>query len=246
MIQAAQHVIRDGAPTSGALAPGSEILEGLRGRHYNAVKRAIDVAAASLLLVLLSPVFAAVAIAVKLDSPGPVIFVHERMGTRRVRRGGHAYWKLTPFRVFKFRSMLLKADQSVHEQHVAAVLSGQITNGTIKLQDDERITRVGRVLRKVSLDELPQLINVLRGEMSLVGPRPVPAYEVNRYGADYAQRFTALPGMSGLWQVRGRCALPFRAMISCDLEYVANPTIRKDLAIMVRTVPAVLSGKGAG
>jgi lipopolysaccharide/colanic/teichoic acid biosynthesis glycosyltransferase len=247
MIQAAQHVIRDGAPRSGALAPGSEILEGPRGRHYNAVKRAIDVAAASLLLVLLSPVLAAVATAVKLDSPGPVLFVHERVGTRRVRRRGHPSWKLRPFRVFKFRSMLLEADPSVHEQHVAAVLNGQIADAkTIKLQDDERITRVGRVLRKASLDELPQLINVLRGEMSLVGPRPVPAYEVNRYGADYAQRFTALPGMSGLWQVRGRCALPFRAMISCDLEYVANPTILKDLAIMVRTVPAVLSGKGAG
>ena len=244
MIHATQHRKRAGAPPPGF----PEIPEGRRGRHYNAVKRAIDVTVASLLLVLLSPLLAAVATAVKVDSPGPVLFVQERVGTRRVRRSGRVYWTLRPFRVFKFRSMLKDADESVHEQHVAAVTNGQISsNGkTIKLQHDERITRVGHVLRKASLDELPQLFNVLRGEMSLVGPRPVPAYEVDRYGADHAQRFTALPGMSGLWQVRGRCALPFQAMISCDLEYVANPTILKDLAIMVRTVPAVLSGKGAG
>ena len=117
---------------------------------------------------------------------------------------------------------------------------------SIKLEGDPRITRVGRYLRRASIDELPQLINVLRGEMSLVGPRPVPLYEFARYRHEHMSRFTVLPGISGLWQVRGRCALSFWEMVSCDLEYAENQSLWMDLKIMVRTLPAVVSMRGAG
>ena len=234
------------SPTRTALSRFSALPEGPRGSHYHLVKRCIDVTLATALLVFLSPLIVAVVLAVKLDSRGPVLFAQERVGTRRVVRNGRARWELRPFTVYKFRTMAAEADEAVHERHLAALTNGHVSGATTKLQYDERVTGVGRVLRKTSIDELPQLVNVLRGEMSLVGPRPVPLYEVDGYRPEYAPRFTALPGMTGLWQVRGRCALPFREMFACDLEYVASPTIRKDLVIIIRTVPAVLSGKGAG
>jgi lipopolysaccharide/colanic/teichoic acid biosynthesis glycosyltransferase len=218
---------------------------------YTSVKRTLDVAISLALLVLLSPLLVITAAAIRIDSRGPILFTQERMGTRRLRQDGSTYWRLRIFRLYKFRSMTVDADSAVHELHIAA-MAGQDNDAnaqgvtSIKLRRDPRITRVGRYLRVTSIDELPQLINVLRGEMSLVGPRPVPLYEFARYRPEHLRRFTVLPGISGLWQVRGRCDLSFWEMVSCDLEYAEKPTFWGDLRIMLRTLPAVVSGRGAG
>jgi lipopolysaccharide/colanic/teichoic acid biosynthesis glycosyltransferase len=218
---------------------------------YHNAKRATDLVLTALLLIVLAPLLAITAVAVKLDSPGPILFSQERIGTRRVRRDGMTRWRLEPFKFFKFRSMIADADSGIHERHIAAIAnrpakSGPSDTGPIKLERDPRITRVGRYLRLTSIDELPQLINVLRGEMSLVGPRPVPLYEFARYRPEHMRRFTVLPGISGLWQVRGRCALSFWEMVSCDLEYADEQSFWTDLKIMVRTIPALVSTRGAG
>ena len=218
---------------------------------YHNAKRATDLVLTALLLIVLAPLLAITAVAVKLDSPGPILFSQERIGTRRVRRDGMTRWRLEPFKFFKFRSMIADADSGVHERHIAAMAnrpakSGPSDTGPIKLERDPRITRVGRYLRLTSIDELPQLINVLRGEMSLVGPRPVPLYEFARYRPEHMRRFTVLPGISGLWQVRGRCALSFWEMVSYDLEYADKQSFWTDLKIMVRTIPALVSTRGAG
>ena len=218
---------------------------------YHNAKRATDLVLTALLLIVLAPLLAITAVTVKLDSPGPILFSQERIGTRRVRRDGMTRWRLEPFKFFKFRSMIADADSGVHERHIAAMAnrpakSGPSDTGPIKLERDPRITRVGRYLRLTSIDELPQLINVLRGEMSLVGPRPVPLYEFARYRPEHMRRFTVLPGISGLWQVRGRCALSFWEMVSCDLEYADKQSFWTDLKIMVRTIPALVSTRGAG
>jgi lipopolysaccharide/colanic/teichoic acid biosynthesis glycosyltransferase len=217
---------------------------------YPIAKRTTDLVLAAVLLVILAPLLVIIAVAVKLDSRGPILFSQERVGTRWVRRDGMTRWRLELFKVYKFRSMIADADSGVHERHVAAMANRPAKSGpstrSIKLEGDERITRVGRYLRLTSIDELPQLINVLRGEMSFVGPRPVPLYELARYRPEHMRRFTVLPGISGLWQVRGRCALSFWEMVSCDLEYADKQSFWTDLKIMVRTIPAVVSTRGAG
>jgi lipopolysaccharide/colanic/teichoic acid biosynthesis glycosyltransferase len=218
---------------------------------YPSAKRATDLLLTAVLLIVLAPLLVITAVAVKLDSRGPILFSQERVGTRRVRRDGSTRWRLELFKVYKFRSMLADADSGVHERHIAAMAnrparSDPAGTTSIKLERDPRITRVGRYLRLTSIDELPQLINVLRGEMSLVGPRPVPLYELARYRPEHMRRFTVLPGISGLWQIRGRCALPFWEMVACDLEYVDKQSLWMDLKIMLRTIPAVVSTRGAG
>jgi lipopolysaccharide/colanic/teichoic acid biosynthesis glycosyltransferase len=218
---------------------------------YPIAKRTTDLVLTALLLIVLAPLLAITAVAVKLDSRGPILFSQERVGTRWVRRDGMTRWRLELFKVYKFRSMIADADSGVHERHIAAMASRPAKSGpsdttSIKLERDVRITRVGRYLRLTSIDELPQLINVLRGEMSLIGPRPVPPYELARYRPEHMRRFTVLPGISGLWQVRGRCALSFWEMVSCDLEYADKQSFWTDLKIMVRTIPAVVSTRGAG
>src|SRR5438552_10167154 len=149
---------------------------------YHLLKRCVDVFGAGLLLIVLSPVLALIAILIKLDSPGPVIFKQERVGARRRTNVGVANWEIHHFRMFKFRSMVHNADQSAHQAYIKAFAEGRIEQGAsgakFKMTKDRRVTRVGQILRRTSLDELPQLVNVLRGEMSLVGPRPVPTYEV--------------------------------------------------------------------
>jgi lipopolysaccharide/colanic/teichoic acid biosynthesis glycosyltransferase len=229
---------------------GTEGFSAASRTFYPIAKRATDVVLTTVLLTVLAPLLAITAAAVKLDSPGPVLFSQERIGTRRVRQDGRTRWRLERFKLYKFRSMIVDADPGVHERHIAAIAnpeeSGPSGTNSIKLERDPRITRVGRYMRVTSIDELPQLINVLRGEMSLVGPRPVPPYELARYGPEHMQRFTVLPGISGLWQVRGRCALPFWEMVSCDLEYAEKQSLWTDLKIMVRTLPAVISMRGAG
>lgn len=221
-----------------------------RRLRYYATKRCIDIVLSCAALVLLSPVLVVIALAIKLDSPGPVIFAHERVGARLRRRGSTAAWEIRPFRFYKFRSMVHNADESLHRAHIAAYANGQVRRGPgkggFKLTGDPRVTRVGRFLRATSLDELPQLVNVLKGDMSLVGPRPVPTYEVEHYEPWHFERLAALPGITGLWQVTGRCALTFDEMIALDLEYVRNQSTALDLKILARTVPAVLRGTGAG
>jgi lipopolysaccharide/colanic/teichoic acid biosynthesis glycosyltransferase len=242
-----------GTPAQGSLLDlhGAEGFGAASRTVYPIAKRTTDLLLAALLLIVFAPLLLIAAVAVKLESRGPILFSQERVGTRRVRRSGITRWRLEPFKVYKFRSMNADADSSVHERHIAAVADRPAQSGpsdveSIKLEHDPRITRVGRYLRLTSIDELPQLINVVRGEMSLVGPRPVPLYEFARYRPEHMRRFTVLPGISGLWQVRGRCALSFWEMVANDLEYAENQSIWMDLKIMLRTVPAVLSMRGAG
>ena len=242
-----------GVPAQGDLLElhGAEGFSAASRSHYPIAKRTTDLFITVLLLIVLAPLLVVSAVAVKLDSRGPILFSQERVGTRRVRRGGKTRWRLEVFKVYKFRSMIADADPGVHERHIAAIANRSAKSGpsdttSIKLEGDPRITRVGRYLRRASIDELPQLINVLRGEMSLVGPRPVPLYEFARYRPEHMPRFTVLPGISGLWQVRGRCVLSFWEMVSCDLEYAENQSLWMDLKIMVQTLPAVVSMRGAG
>ncbi len=218
---------------------------------FFAVKRCLDVLVAVVLLLVLAPLLLLVALAIVLETPGPVLFSQERAGSRRRTAGGTTTWEARPFRVYKFRTMVPNAGSGAHEAHVRAFVEGRIewANGAgaaFKLRSDPRVTRVGRLLRKTSIDELPQLVNVLRGEMSLVGPRPVPLYEAELYGARERERFHALPGITGLWQVNGRCDLSFEEMIRLDLEYVRRRSLALDLCILARTLPAVLSTRGAG
>jgi lipopolysaccharide/colanic/teichoic acid biosynthesis glycosyltransferase len=218
---------------------------------YFAVKRCIDVVLSSILLLLLSPLMLLIVIAIRLDSPGPIIFGQERVGVRRRSDKESSRWEVRSFRFYKFRSMATDADSSLHEAHIASYVSGQLEGNSsgkskFKLPSDPRITRVGRILRKSSLDELPQLVNVLKGDMSLVGPRPVPLYEVAHYQEWHYERLTALPGITGLWQVNGRCDLSFDEMIRLDLEYSRHQSLKTDAWILILTIPAVLRARGAG
>jgi lipopolysaccharide/colanic/teichoic acid biosynthesis glycosyltransferase len=149
----------------------------------------------------------------------------------------------------KFRTMRWRADEAVHVEHVAAFVRGDLptgANGWAKLDADPRITRVGGLLRATSLDELPQLLNVVAGQMSLVGPRPVPLYEVDCYPSERCLgRLGALPGVTGTWQVHGRSSVAFEQMIEMDLDYVAHPSLRRDLALLVLTVPSIMRRRGA-
>jgi lipopolysaccharide/colanic/teichoic acid biosynthesis glycosyltransferase len=153
------------------------------------------------------------------------------------------------FPCVKFRSMTHGADQSVHQALAAAFVEGRVApaehGATVKLTDDPRVTRVGKVLRKTSLDELPQLWNVLRGDMSLVGPRPVPTYEAAKYQAPHWQRLTVSPGLTGLWQVQGRGQVSFDTMLAMDVAYIQNQSFWLDIKILFLTVGVILSGRGA-
>jgi lipopolysaccharide/colanic/teichoic acid biosynthesis glycosyltransferase len=219
-----------------------------RDFYFNC-KRAMDVVLSACLLVLLSPLILLIAVLIKLDTPGPVFFVQERVGSRRESRAGRAFWVLRKFRLYKFRSMLHKADQSLHETYIRDFVKGKLLDASAgskrKLTNDSRVTRVGRLLRKTSLDELPQLWNVLKGDMSLVGPRPVPEYEVELYEQSHYERLTALPGITGLWQVKGRGQVSFQEMVSMDVDYARRASFWLDLKLLALTIPAVLRGRGA-
>jgi lipopolysaccharide/colanic/teichoic acid biosynthesis glycosyltransferase len=225
-------------------------LSGGSGPLYYSCKRCMDVVLALLLLGLLSPLLLLIAVLIKLDSPGPIVFVQERVSARRRSRSEHTIWELRNFRFYKFRSMVQDADQSMHQAHIQAFVEGRVeppdgAGATFKMSNDSRVTRVGRILRKASLDELPQLLNVLKGEMSLVGPRPVPTYEVAQYKPRHYYRLAALPGLTGIWQVKGRCRVPFDDMIRMDVEYLSHQSLWLDIKILLLTIPAVVSGRGA-
>ena len=199
-------------------------------RVQSTAKRAVDLAVASVLLVLMFPVFVAIAIAVRLDSPGPIFFGQARIGR-----------DLRPFRIWKFRSIRdgAEAERPTLDPH--SVKSFPL----FKLVDDPRATRVGRVLRRWSLDELPQLWNVVRGDMSLVGPRPPLPEEVVADGLRQSLRMRARPGLTGAWQVNGRCELPYSQGVALDLAYVRHWSLATDLGLLARTPWAIVNRKGA-
>ena len=206
-------------------------LEDARRGVYPAAKRALDVAGAAVGLVLLTPLLLIVAILIRIESPGPVFFAQTRIG----RRGN-------PFRCWKFRSMTIDAEQRQAELMACNEMSG---GTTFKMKHDPRITRIGRFIRKASIDELPQLWNVLIGEMSLVGPRPPLPAEVARYSAVDRQRLSVKPGITCTWQVTGRSDIPFREQVALDLRYIRERSLLLDIRLLLMTVPAVLLARGA-
>ena len=220
-------------------------------RGYLAAKRAIDIVGATLGIILCLPVALVIALAIRIDSGGPVLYRQERVGARRRRRDGVKRWELATFRIVKFRTMVNDADDDpTHRDFVRDFVAGRTEQtddeAPFKLSNDPRITRVGRLLRATSLDELPQLLNVLAGTMSLVGPRPVPVYEVETYRAHHLLRLAGPPGITGPWQVDGRGVATFEEMVRMDIQYLRAQSLSLDLRLLVRTIPsALLSRKGA-
>lgn len=231
-------------------------LIGLRGSQLVGInwwiKRAFDLAFASTVMVVFAPLFLAIAAAIKLTSRGPVLYKQVRIGYRG-----------RPFTFLKFRSMKTGSDAGIHRDFTADWIYGRTggevpprsvgagaaqtsppeSDGVHKITRDPRVTAVGRLLRKTSLDELPQFWNVLRGEMSVVGPRPPIPYEVERYTEWHKRRLETLPGITGLWQVSGRNALSFDEMVRLDIRYIENWSLEEDIRIILKTVPALLLGK---
>jgi lipopolysaccharide/colanic/teichoic acid biosynthesis glycosyltransferase len=234
--QGAAEALRLAAPEVGlphddleADAPATGLLHA--GRMSLLAKRAVDVVGAALGLLLFAPVLVVTAVAVRLTSKGPIFYVHERIG-----RGGR------PFRMIKFRSMYCDS----HDRRVIYLDRNEATGPIFKIRRDPRVTPVGRIIRKTSIDELPQLINVLRGEMSLVGPRPPLPEEYATYGPRERRRLLVAPGITCIWQVSGRSTIAdFDRWVDLDLEYIRNWTFSLDLVLLLRTIVAVLSTRGA-
>jgi lipopolysaccharide/colanic/teichoic acid biosynthesis glycosyltransferase len=209
-------------------------------RWLSATRRLTDLLVSGLLILLLSPLLIGLAIAIRLDSRGPALFRQRRVGYRE-----------REFTVFKFRSMRVDADPRGHREYVTALINGggEAPDGgrenLYKLAVDNRITPVGHWIRRWSVDELPQLFNVLRGEMTLVGPRPAIAYEVAEYPSWYRQRFSVKPGLTGLWQVSGRSERTYEEMVRLDIEYAERRSPGLDLSILLKTPWVVLGRKGA-
>lgn len=201
-------------------------------RQFSLIKRSIDVVSASIALILLSPLFALVALAIKLYDRGPVFFWQDRVGRNGV-----------VFRFPKFRSMCVNAEE------VRRALEAQNQHGsegvTFKMKRDPRITPIGRLIRRTSIDELPQLWCVLRGHMALVGPRPPLPSEVTRYSMLERQRLCVTPGLTCIWQVNGRSEVPFPEQVRMDIDYIQNPSVVEDVKLIAKTVPAVVLGRGA-
>lgn len=202
----------------------------IRNTILGRIKRTLDLVICVMALPFIAPVMLITAIAIKLDSPGTVLFKQERVGK----------WG-KPFTCYKFRSMYMDAEarktQLMHLNEADEVV--------FKIAKDPRITRVGRIIRKLSIDEFPQLFNVLKGNMSWVGPRPPIPYEVAHYKYDHHQRLLTTPGITGLQQVSGRSTVSFNRWIELDLQYIQEQSLMKDLEILLRTIPTVISGKGA-
>lgn len=224
------------APPDGILYPDAA---DRRGAGSRALKRAIDIAGSIAALVFFSPLMAAAAMLIKLTSEGPILFRQQRVGMD----GG-------TFVLLKFRSMHVSSDHAIHEEYVTSLIAG--SNGShpgdpvYKLTRDPRVTAVGRFLRRTSLDEFPQFVNVLRGEMSLVGPRPAIPYEVRRYALWHLRRMMGVrPGITGLWQVEGRSRVTFDEMVRLDIRYADSWSPLLDLRLLLRTPRAVVSGSGA-
>jgi lipopolysaccharide/colanic/teichoic acid biosynthesis glycosyltransferase len=202
-------------------------------------KRLLDLAVATACLALLAPLLVLVAGLIRLTTPGPALFRQTRLGKDR-----------RPFVLYKFRTMYTGSSDEVHREYVRKLLTQDQPpdgghHGVFKLERDERITPLGRLIRRTSLDELPQLLNVMRGDMSLVGPRPALSWEAEMFDVVYSGRFTVPPGLTGLWQVSGRNMLTMKQGLELDLEYVRRQSLVLDLWILVKTLPVVLSTHGA-
>lgn len=202
-------------------------------------KRALDIVVSVIALVLLLPVMVLITLLIRATSPGSAIFRQTRVGNRG-----------SEFSMLKFRTMYVDSDDRIHRDYVRRLLLDEQPGdggeeGIYKLTDDPRITPIGRFLRRTSLDELPQLVNVLKGEMSLVGPRPVLAWEVELYKPEHHARFLVKPGVTGLWQVSGRNTLTMNEALDLDVDYIQRRTLGLDLIILVKTVPLLLTGRGA-
>ncbi len=195
------------------------------------IKRFMDISLSMALLVILSPVFLITAIAIKMASPGPVFFIQERLGRNK-----------RLFRLYKFRTMVPNAEEMQKDLEKYNEASGPV----FKIKDDPRITPIGKFLRKSSIDELPQLLNVLKGDMSLVGPRPLPVRDYREFDKQwFNRRFSVRPGITGLWQINGRSDIPFEKWIQMDLKYIDRWSLGLDVLILMKTIPAVLLGRGA-
>jgi exopolysaccharide biosynthesis polyprenyl glycosylphosphotransferase len=195
------------------------------------IKRVFDIAASSVLILLLIPVFVGVAVAIRIESPGPILFRQVRVG-----RWGRL------FSMWKFRSMYADAEERKKELMAQNEMSGGVL---FKMKNDPRVTKVGRIIRKTSIDELPQLWNVLKGEMSLVGPRPPVPQEVDQYSLSDRRRLEVIPGITCIWQISGRSEIPFDQQVELDVQYIESQSFWTDLKILLKTVPALLFGTGA-
>lgn len=208
--------------------------------RYRVTKRMFDLMFALLFLAIFSPLLLICAVLVRFSSPGPILFRQRRVGLSGQE-----------FNFLKFRSMYADADHTPHRDYVTTVIEGNAAQHVAgsrpiyKLTGDPRVTRIGRWLRRLSLDELPQLWNVLVGDMSLVGPRPPIPYELDHYLPRHLQRLAAKPGITGLWQVSGRSGTTFEDMVRLDLQYIARASIWLDVVILFKTVPAVLACQAA-
>jgi len=217
-------------------------------------KRLIDITLSLLALLFLIPVFLIISVVIILDSQGAIIFRQKRVGSKRVRRNGIYEWEHPEFTCYKFRTMRVDADSTLHEKYIKAYINndesgmaecqGEDTQ-VRKLIHDPRVTNVGCILRKTSLDELPQFWNILRGDMSLVGPRPPIPYELPHYKLWHLQRLQGKPGLTGLWQVTARSSSDFDEMVRLDIEYLENQSVWLDLFILLKTPLTILSCKGA-
>jgi lipopolysaccharide/colanic/teichoic acid biosynthesis glycosyltransferase len=242
-------------------------------RSYYLIKRLFDFSFALILLIVLSPLLLFISIAIFIYSPGPVFFLQDRVGAKRETQNGHVCWKKVQFRCYKFRTMKLNADSSIHQAYIKALIEnneeqmravqleatrprGVLAQEQLiaaqkaptlprKLVNDERVITPGKILRKLSLDELPQLWNVLCGDMSLIGPRPAIPYEVELYKPWHKLRLQAQPGISGLQQVTARCTADFDEQVKVDIAYIENQSIWLDLKIALKTPLAIISTRGA-
>lgn len=223
-------------------------------RFYFACKRLFDIVVAGILLLVLSPLMAIVAVLIVLDSPGPAIFTQQRVGLRRRTEGGRTTWEVVNFDFYKFRTMHQDSDSEIHRAFVQAFIRNDregmasVQGGDVqvrKIVKDARVTRLGKFLRKSSIDELPQFWNVLKGDMSLVGPRPPIPYEVEIYKPWHRQRLGTIPGVTGLWQVAARSSVDFDDMVKLDLEYIKHQSFWLDIKILLKTPLSVLQSKGA-
>jgi len=253
--------------------PDAKYLVTKSRRGYYFLKRVFDFFAALILLALLSPLFALISVAIIIYSPGPIFFIQERVGAKRQIHNGRSYWKKVNFRCYKFRTMKLNTDPSIHQAYIKALIEndeeqmqvvqnaatrprGLVSQEQLiavqkaptqprKLVNDERVIAPGKILRKLSLDELPQLWNVLRGDMSLIGPRPAIPYEVEMYKPWHQLRLQAQPGISGLQQVTARCIAEFDEQVKLDIKYIERQSIWLDLKIALKTPLAIISARGA-